>query len=475
MLLKVITRFGLATHLALLAAVPLALFPFVKPWNLVGVVAWLLLFAVAWMFMEPSRKSSESRLSVARERVFWDIFHDPVFYYFLVAIIFALVRWINTGIQLTYQLEQQKWVVDEPLMSVMPASVGQSGYMPFMITLLLLVVIMGLRHALGSKARLWFAMLFSLLVGAGAMAAVVKCCQGEAVFISYALSPFDQVNLPVVFSSLLLPLTIAAGCQAEGLKWGKLRIGFSLAVMMHISAMLFFEKSFIVAIVFGFSLIYFIYCIVMTARAKRGGAATRFFFFFLLGVVLAACLFAAFAPEAVKTAKLAALDPDNVFTAEMASLRKAYTRLSVAMWLKMPWLGGGVGSYGIHLPFFATAQDWAVVPMKTQMATCSFWTLLVERGIIGCGLLLSGICMLVYSYLARGWSAFKFQRNDEASDIFIFANPPVVWATIPLLVILFVEMFYLPVMLFDALPVVFCVTITLATMAFRRVDNKKNK
>ena len=64
---KLIAKYGTAAHLALLAAAPLFLFPFLPDEAIATVLLFLSLPAAVWTLMEPSVLDGE-KLHTARER-----------------------------------------------------------------------------------------------------------------------------------------------------------------------------------------------------------------------------------------------------------------------------------------------------------------------------------------------------------------------------------------------------------------------
>ena len=125
-----VSRFGLATHLALAAALPAALAQFVSVHTLSVSMLWIALAAWIWMMFEPSVLSGET-VSRARSRMFGCMIRDPFAWFMLVAVLFALIRWLNSGVALSYDPEKTLWLVKEPAMSIMPASSGAAGFLPF--------------------------------------------------------------------------------------------------------------------------------------------------------------------------------------------------------------------------------------------------------------------------------------------------------------------------------------------------------
>ena len=82
---KLISKYGLAAHLALLAVAPLFLFPFLPGESVATVELWLSGFTLVWLLMEPSRRNEEM-LHDARMRVAGDIARDPLFWALLGAV-----------------------------------------------------------------------------------------------------------------------------------------------------------------------------------------------------------------------------------------------------------------------------------------------------------------------------------------------------------------------------------------------------
>ena len=81
---KLITKYGLATHLALLASLPCALSYFLPERELGITIFWLSALAGLWLLVEPSILRGE-HLSSSRARVRREIVRDPIAWFFLLA------------------------------------------------------------------------------------------------------------------------------------------------------------------------------------------------------------------------------------------------------------------------------------------------------------------------------------------------------------------------------------------------------
>ena len=102
---RLITRYGLATHLALLASLPFVLFPFLSTSKLAEVIFCLSGIAFLWLLVEPSMRAGE-HLSVARRRVLGSLVRDVAFWFVLGALAVSLVRCINSDVATDYVTHQ---------------------------------------------------------------------------------------------------------------------------------------------------------------------------------------------------------------------------------------------------------------------------------------------------------------------------------------------------------------------------------
>ena len=94
---RLITRYGLATHLALLASLPFVLFPFLPSSRLAEIIFWLSGITFLWLLVEPSMRAGE-HLSLARRRVLGSLVRDVAFWFFFCVLAVSCVRYLNSGV-----------------------------------------------------------------------------------------------------------------------------------------------------------------------------------------------------------------------------------------------------------------------------------------------------------------------------------------------------------------------------------------
>ena len=468
MILKIVSKYGLAAHLGLLAAFPIAFSLFLDANTLGCVLLWLSLFAAIWVVFNPSVRPGEHSTD-ARTRVFVAIIRDPAFYFFVLAIGFAVIRWLNSGIALWYDAEQSVWSVKQAAAPNMPASTLDAGFLPMTVTVALGVIVIGVRHALGLSARIFCGLTAVFLVGVGGLVASVYASLGTyPTFLQAARATFVHTPFGGTPFGVFLVLAIAFGMAAECRKWSYARIPYVIAVAGTASGLVFFAPPAAVCVYLLAMLLFALFAFTYCARVGSMGGFARAAVLTVMGLSIPALLIMALAVPDLQQFKLEGLDLEKAVPVEYALLKDTLSRISKAMWLERPWCGTGVGAFGLHVPFLAVKADWSVLPPHATNAISGYWTLLAERGIVGCSLLAVGLGILLWSWGARLVEAFLYVRGNDEMDAFIFACPPVVW-TAPIVVGLAVaELFYSNAFASPAAVFAFTVPLVLSAASFPR-------
>lgn len=397
---KLISKYGLAAHLALVAVAPLFLSPVC--------VLWLTALAAVWVMMEPSRIGDET-LHEARSRVVSAIVSDPFLWVSVVVVAYAAVRFVNGGVALSYDAETSAWSLSKPLMPIMPCVVSGFGAPEFAAALGMLVVLQGCRHALGRSARSAFSLLVSSFCGMGAAVFAVLAATGSDFAVALLKCEWSEpVFLGSVFGvSLVVGTIVLLGVYER--KWLRAMPLVLLSISGNAAGLFLFAPPH-VHVVFGTcELLVILYTFAYARKLLPGSGEFKFLVSFSMAVTLGGVLVVSTLPEATLAARLSAYETGTFFSEGFRTIRDALSAVAFESWKECPWLGTGLGSFPLDLRFHAAEADWAVI-VPGQMAPLNgYWYLLVERGIIGAVMVACPVGFLLWSW---GRGLVKGFRRD---------------------------------------------------------------
>ena len=403
---KLIAKYGLAAHLALLAAAPLLLFPFCTVASISVVVFWLSLLAGIWTVLEPSMRPGE-HLRDARRRVSSAIVRDPLFWCLILTIVCAGFQALNTGIAIRYDAERASWYVSEALFPLFPGVVGDEGFLLFAESVSLLVILQACRHSLGRSARMAFLLLVSSLSGLAAVVALLAAYKGHAGSLAI-LKSVGGPSSPFVgfaFGLYLLGGLVALVSIFEN-RWhaafallvlfvGGNGAGLFAFVPAHLSAALLLAV--LVALVYAFAY-----------STVQGSIFVGVKVLVLFGTALVAgCLMAAaLLPQSILNGCLEPFCEFNLMPARFWEGRDVLSAVASGSWAAHPWIGTGIGSFSLDFRFGASDAGWELFPSGIAMPFNGWWLLLSERGIIGLVFFALPLGFLLFTYFRRlgGWA-----------------------------------------------------------------------
>ncbi len=427
MLSQDVSKYGLATHLALAAALPAALAQFVSANALACTVLWLSCLSLVWLLMEPSVYSGET-VSAARWRVIHGVLRDPLAWFLAFVILFACCRWLNNGVKLAFDPEAAAWSVKDPALTFLPASAGESGFLPFALVCSSLPVILGVKHALGRNARLWFGIFLGAVSASGAFAAAIYAGIGDAEFKAMALRSFGASFFLGSMYALFLPLSVACGIEAEERGMKKSRLVFAWSVAGNALGAYVFLPMLLAIPYLLISALLAVVALVLAARRANAAVAARASSMLFFGVIIAVFTFMVLPGADIQARKMEGLEIEKSFPSALADRNEALRRISKTMWLGHPWSGVGVGAFGLHAPFCATKEDWTVLPPEPKDGSNGYFTLIAERGIVGGLIWLAGLGFLLWFWGRRLCGAFVWQKEQDEGRAFLQNLPAVVWA-----------------------------------------------
>lgn len=465
MIQKFLSKYGLSVHLAVLAALPLALTPFLTAATLGSVILWLSGFAAVWLFTEPSLRRGE-HISSSRARLRHEMLRDPFFWFLLIVVVYALVRWLNSGIATIYNPEQGEWLVRDPAWAGFPASTPTGGFLPWCTAVATALVVLGLRNGVGASARVTFGVIGSFIAGLGGLVAAACACGEIKFFVEATKAGFDQAPFWASTFGVWLVIGIVSGAIAESAKWSIARIPYIFAVAGNLAALVFFAPPLVAVVWLALAAGALAFSLVYVSRSSSMGAVTRSGVLAVFGMSIPVFMIMTFMPQSFMDLKSMNLNPEVAFPETYASMSEVLTRIAKSMWLAHPWFGVGEGAFQLHLPFLAEKADWAVLPIKPLFATNGVLMVLAERGVFGVLLMAVGLGMLIVFYVLRLLGGIVRHRRRDEGGMFIFSVPPSAWV-FPFAVLPFVaEMFFSPILNGPSFALTAAVPLVLAAASF---------
>ena len=392
--------------MALLAVAPLFLFPFCGQGWISATLICLSLFAAVWVFVEPSRRANEM-LHDARLRVACECAVDPLFWFSLVIVLFYAAAGLNGGVGMVYDAESSNWRLAGASAAFLPGSAEGGAGFAFSMSVALVVILAGCRHALGKTARIVFLLSGSFFSGVAALTAGVLCASGNAYLTDLAQCRYyDASFVGVAFGLwLMASMTVLVGLFEVNLK----RFVPFLFIGLGGSAVgLFLFAPLCVVLLFVLMSV-----IVLIASLVYGGvkmsSVTAPKCLALLSVMLA--LPVAFCvcvlPPPLISAKISAVMDMSFFPEDFSAARDLLSSFALKSWSERPWLGSGMGSFPLNIRFFAGDADWEVITTWQKGALNGWLQLLSERGIIGMIMVISPFLFLLWTYILRFSCIFR--------------------------------------------------------------------
>ena len=136
-------------------------------------------------------------------------------------------------------------------------------------------------------------------------------------------------------------------------------------------------------------------------RNLRRQAEFRMFVVFGLSLAIGGLLVAFLMPEDPLAARLDAFASRTFAPEGFWELRRTLSDVALRAWKTAPWIGTGLGSFGLDVRFHALAAEWAVIPRGQAAVPNGGWTLLAEQGVVGVALYLLPFGFLVFTYARR--------------------------------------------------------------------------
>ena len=398
---KLIAKYGLAAHLAILAVAPLFLFPFCTTGTVAWALIWLTLPTALWAVLEPSLRGGE-HLHDARRRVVKAVFRDPLFWASLVLVVFTGFRALNGGISLSYNAEESVWRVSSPVFPILPGVVGSAGDLSFAVALACVVLLQACRHALGRSARMAFLLVASFLSGLAALIALVALHEGAAG--ARALLP-SGCGTGLSFIALAFGLHLIGGIVAliaiSEHRWRSSFFLLLLAIGGNAAGLFAFAPAYLSASFALAGVLILAYALAFSFWAFSSSDGFKLMVIGGIALTFGGLLVVALLPKAVMDERLVAFTNLAFFPGRFWEIRGVLSAVAFKSWVSHIWIGTGIDSFPLDFRFAAQDADWAVLPRGATAVANGWWHLLVERGLVGTVFFILPFGFLLFTYVRR--------------------------------------------------------------------------
>ena len=367
----------------MLAVAPLFLFPFCDDGTIGTVLLWLSLVAALWMFLEPSRHKGEI-LHETRVRVWQAVLSDPLTWVMLLVIAYTALRWTNSGVKLCFDSEKMTWMLAKPAVPVLPGSSGSSGFLPFAVSVEVLVLLAAARNALGKSARTVALFFTAFFAGIAAVGTAFLASRGNASAIAAMEHGW---NNPSFWGSAFGVAMLAGFAALSGMlerNWNVLLVPYAVFAGLPAVGLVLFAPAPVVWIYLGAALIYALAATVLVYPSLGGKSVLKYFAGFVCAVTIAGVALVFATPEGVFESFLKPFKTGVLFPEGFDEMRARLVGVAREAWISADWTGTGIGSFPVHARFAATPADWAVWGRTPPTGAANGWiTILSERGLVG--------------------------------------------------------------------------------------------
>ena len=398
---KLIAKYGLAAHLAILAVAPLFLSPFCGERVVAAALLWLSLLTGLWMLLGPSVHGGE-RLHDARHRVASSLLSDPLSWVLLAGIIFSGFRALNTGIAFRYNAETAVWYVSSAMVPIFPGVVDSFGDLDFAVAVAFFVLVQSCRHSVGRLARLAFLLMATAFAG---LAAVVSlwalregCPVAGSLWPSLASGSCSFLGFP--FGLYLIGGLVSLVAIFEN-KWNMAVLLVLLGVSGAGAGMFAFAPDYQILAFSVAVLVVLLYVSFYLYWTMRSSSEFKFLVVAGISLALGGLTVVFFSPADVLDGHIASFANLRFFSEQYWRIRRLLSDVAFGTWTSNLWIGTGLGSFSFDLRFAAKPEDWLQLPRHVTALANGWWFVLVERGIVGLVFLVLPFGFLLVSYVRR--------------------------------------------------------------------------
>lgn len=423
MVQRLLTKYGLAVHVACICLFPLYFLTQSRAFGFLPLF-WLSLIAIEWLVLLPSIRRDET-LAGARKRVFRAFWRDPFLYAGLAVISLVGLQCLNSGCELVYLPDADVWKLSEPPIpwAVFSVESGASILHLAVFTACLTVGII-LRTAVGKAARRFLLQSLSGISGIVALVCVEQVRRGDERWVALA-SGAEASAVGIYFGFWLL---VGMGLFAEALV-GRRRESIWLFLTCFFGNLLgliwFADPLAILVCAIMVVLVFFYWLAYLSPLVTK---STQFLLFLstvgCVSAIVAGLIL--FAPNPVSE-KIEKALPLTEYCHEMSLRNDVRAKAAISVWREYPWVGVGANGFYHTAGLVVEADDWKAFEKDRAYVYNDGIQFLCEYGMIGASFLVASLIVLLGSICSRARLVWGKQVPGMDPDrFFLFRLHPVV-------------------------------------------------
>ncbi len=437
MMQRLLTKYGLVSHIACVVLFPLLFIAQSRALNLVPLL-WLSLIALELMVLLPSVRRGET-LADARQHLWPALAWDPLLYLGLALVGVLLTQWANSGCELIYLTDADVWQFSKPALAWAPFSVETSAALSYVSVFSACVVVaLTLRVAVSKESKRLLLQWLAGVSGCVAFYCVYQACQGVEPYAGKALVP--GATTMGTFYGFWLLLGMGGFVDALARRQRGIEPLFLFGIVGNLLGMIYFASALALCCYGVLTLFLFVYGLIYLGPYVAKSVQLKLF---LLSSTLVACvalLLIFVFPGNPVVSKIKAALPLTAYWDALIAIKKIKAAAALGIWQEHPWTGVGADGFRHFAGLTAVGKDWRAVKTDPASAYNDSLQFLCEFGVLGAGLLLSAIITMLVPLCYRMRIAFKEGTHDEnAGRFFLLRVSPIVLTGVLAMLVCFLE------------------------------------
>ncbi|NLG36341.1 MAG: O-antigen ligase family protein [Lentisphaerae bacterium] len=419
MMQKILTKYGLAIHVALVCFYPFAGFGHSR-WLLFLPFLWLALAVAELMVLLPSVHRDET-LADARRRMARDLCWDPLLYIGVALAGMLMVQWLNGGCPLVYLPDADVWQISAPPVAWAPFCVETAaGFSQFCILVACVAAGLAVRNALSRAPKRMLLQGMAVAGGCVALVSVARMwpegCPADAA---------SQARGTFFGFWMLLSWGLLADALARFQRGGRALYGFG--ILANLVGLIFYSPPLSVCLYGILGLTLFLYALVcLDAQVPK---KTQVLLFLVTVLALAALVVSLgfLMPDNPVAVKMKEAWPVAEYWEKTVATRRIRMDAALGLWKEHLWFGCGTGGFFHGVGLLLTDKEWALLQTDQAYAYHEYIQILCEYGVVGLALFLAAALALIapLCYRARiAWQAGG--ETEKEGRFFLLRISPIV-------------------------------------------------